>query len=187
VWSDSSGIATASTATNQFVARASGGVVFYSATNNMTGVSLAAGSGAWSSLSDRNSKENVIQTDPQAILAKVAALPVATWNYKSQAASIRHIGPMAQDFHAAFGVGEDEKHITTIDEEGVALAAIKGLNQKLDQKDAEIQQLQQTVAQLSAMVNKLAASQNDSQPVETASPHLRGGDSLSPAVSPLPP
>jgi hypothetical protein len=162
VWSDGS-TNTSSTVSNQFLVRASGGVVFYSGTDTNTGVSLAAGSGAWSSLSDRNAKENLVTADPQAILAKVAALPVATWNYKSQTPSIRHIGPMAQDFHAAFGVGEDEKHITTIDEEGVALAAIKGLNQKLDEKDAEIQQLQQTVAQLKEAVNKLAANQNPAE------------------------
>ena len=163
VWSDGTGTATISTAPNQFMARASGGVIFYSGTDTNSGVSLAAGSGTWSSLSDRNSKENLVSADPQEILAKVAALPVATWNYKSQAASIRHIGPMAQDFHAAFGVGEDERHITTVDEEGVALAAIKGLNQKLDEKNAQIQQLQETVAQLKEMVDKLALNQNQAE------------------------
>ncbi len=78
--------------------------------------------------------------------------------------AIRHIGPMAQDFYAAFNVGTDDKHIAPIDEGGVALAAIQGLNEKLNQKlekkDAEIQQLKQSVAQLQAMVSQLAKNQS---------------------------
>jgi hypothetical protein len=70
---------------------------------------------------------------------------------------------MAQDFYAAFNVGEDDKHISTVDSEGVALVAIQGLNQKVDEqmkaKDATIRQLQENVAQLKVLVNKLAANQ----------------------------
>ena len=156
VWSDGSGTITSSTANNQFVARASGGFLLYSSTGN-TGASLAPGGGSWSSLSDRNAKENFQAVDPQAVLAKVAALPVTTWNYKTQAPTIRHIGPMAQDFHAAFALGEDDTHIPTIDEEGVALAAIQGLNQKLDEKDAEIHNLKQQNESLAQRLNKLEA------------------------------
>jgi hypothetical protein len=68
----------------------------------------------------------------------VAALPLTTWNYKSQEKTIRHIGPMAQDFASAFQVGEDERHITTIDSEGVALAAIQGLNEKMESENATL-------------------------------------------------
>jgi predicted RNase H-like nuclease (RuvC/YqgF family) len=60
---------------------------------------------------------------------------------------------MAQDFHAAFGLGEDDKHITTVDEEGVALAAIQGLNQKLKEKDGEIQELKQRLEKLEQLMN----------------------------------
>ena len=83
---------------------------------------------------------------------------MATWSYKSEH-DVRHIGPMAQDFYAAFNVGTDDKHIATVDEGGVALAAIQGLNQKLDEKDAEIQQLKQSVAQLQAIVSALTKAQ----------------------------
>ena len=56
----------------------------------------------------------------------------------------KHLGPVAQDFHAAFGLnGSDDKHISVVDENGVALAAIQGLNQKLNEKDSEIQKLKQ--------------------------------------------
>jgi hypothetical protein len=72
-----------------------------------------------------------------------------------EADGFRHIGPVAQDFYAAFGLnGGDDKHISTVDEGGVALAAIQGLNQKLNQKDAEIAALKQ---QNEAMEQKLDA------------------------------
>jgi len=92
--------------------------------------------------------DNVAAIDPQAILQKVASMPVAEWNYKAEAASVRHIGPMAQDFAAAFGLGEDDKHIATVDADGVALAAIQALNAKVETITAENAQLKQEVATL---------------------------------------
>ena len=56
----------------------------------------------------------------QAVLARLAEVPITTWNYETQDPTIRHMGPMAQDFHAAFGLGESERHIPTIDADGVA-------------------------------------------------------------------
>jgi trimeric autotransporter adhesin len=150
VWSDGSN-STSSTTNEQFMARASGGFVFYTSPYN-AGAELPAGSGSWAPLSDRNAKENFEPVNPLSVLAKVAALPVTTWNYKAQAQSIRHIGPMAQDFYAAFEVGENDTHIPTIDEEGVALAAIKGLNTKLEEamkeKDTKIAQMEKELAEV---------------------------------------
>ena len=165
VWADASPFRFKATDQNQFSARATGGVRFITAidTNgsNIAGVSLVSGSGTWSSLSDRNAKENFTRTDSRAVLEKVAALPLATWNYKSQDKSVRHLGPMAQDFYDAFQVGEDERHITTVDADGVALAAIQGLNQKLEErlktKDAEIEQLRSSVEELKRLVLKSTA------------------------------
>ena len=69
---------------------------------------------------------------------------------------VQHIGPMAQDFHAAFGLnGADDKHISVVDEGGVALAAIQGLNQKLNEKDAEIQDLKRQNDSLAKQLNHL--------------------------------
>jgi hypothetical protein len=153
VWSDGSAT-TASTANDQFMVRASGGVVIYSSSANTAGVSLAAGGGSWSSLSDRNAKDDFAPVTPQQMLAKVAALPITKWSYKTEQ-GVRHVGPMAQDFYAAFGVGEDNKHITTVDEEGVALAAIQGLNQKLNEKDTEIQDLKRQNDSLAKQLNHL--------------------------------
>lgn len=69
--------------------------------------------------------------DGRDFLERLMTVPVATWNYRSQHESVRHIGVMAQDFAAAFGVGEDATRISTVDADGVALAAIQGLHQKL--------------------------------------------------------
>jgi hypothetical protein len=108
------------------------------------------------SASDRHAKENFKPVDPRAVLDKVAALPLSEWNYQADEVRSRHIGPMAQDFHAAFGVGFDDKHIATVDADGVALAAIQGLNRKLEeavkQRDAEIQQLKTRLEALERLV-----------------------------------
>jgi len=127
VWSDdASSTLVQSTKNDQFMTRASGGYVFYSDTAG-DGATLAAGSGAWASLSDRARKSNIVPLDDAAVLDKVAALPVSEWSYTAER-GVRHVGPMAQDFYAAFKVGEDDRHITSIDEDGVALAAIKALH-----------------------------------------------------------
>jgi len=129
------------TAANQFLARATGGVRFFTNAKLTTGVMLAPGGGSWASASDRNLKDNVASLDDAAILAKVAQLPVSRWSYIGEG-KVRHIGPMAQDFYAAFGVGEDDRHITAIDEDGVALAAIKALraeNRSLAKRDSALE------------------------------------------------
>jgi trimeric autotransporter adhesin len=105
-----------------------------------------------------NAKANFAAVDARALLAKLASIPVKTWNYKSQAESIRHIGPTAQDFKAAFGVGEDETRITTVDADGVALAAIQGLYQMLQEKDASITELRQQVSALREEMRRLQPS-----------------------------
>jgi hypothetical protein len=129
VWSDyTAGSALLKdSAKNEFLARATGGVYFYSNEGATTGVKLAPGEGAWASASDRNAKTDIVPIDDASVLAKVAALPIDAWSYKSDR-GVRHLGPMAQDFFAAFGTGVDDLHITSIDEDGVALAAIKALH-----------------------------------------------------------
>jgi len=142
------------TADNQFVVAATGGTYFFSGcsiTACSTGVGLAPGSGSWFSLSDRNAKTAVQPLDPREVLKKVAALPLNTWQYKTQDAQYRHMGPMAQDFYAAFQLGESDKSIDTVDADGVALAAIQGLNALLAEKDAK------TTAQLEEKDREIAA------------------------------
>jgi len=75
--------------------------------------------------SDRTLKERFETVDPRVVLAAVATLPIERWSYKGE--PVRHLGPMAQDFAAAFGLGADDRHIFPLDAAGVALAAIQGL------------------------------------------------------------
>lgn len=160
VWADAVNADVFAYGANQFVVRATGGYWLFSGTDNSgyptSGVVLPSGSGTWSNWSDRNAKTNCAPVAPRAVLEKVAALPIATWNYRTQDPSIRHIGPMAQDFQAAFSVGENDTTITTIDADGVALAAIQGLNQKLEQavrdKEAKIAELEKRLAALEQLV-----------------------------------
>jgi hypothetical protein len=95
--------------------------------------------------SDRNLKEGFTPIDAEDVLSKVLDIPITTWRFKSEDDSVTHIGPVAQDFMGSFGYGSSDKHITSTDADGVALAAIQGLNQKLtqelDAKQAEIDSL----------------------------------------------
>ena len=115
--------------------------------------------GVWQNASDANRKTDFSVVDVRAILDKVVALPVRSWRYTNEAPDIRHLGPTAQDFKVAFALGTDDESIGTVDEEGVALAAIQGLNQRLEdqvkQKDAEIAQLKRELGDLKQLVNSL--------------------------------
>ena len=153
IWADATDADFGYPGANTFQVRASGGVLFYANSAASIGVYLAPGGNSWAPTSDRNAKENFRAIDPQEILAKVAALPVLDYNLKSQTNTIRHLGPMAQDFAAAFHLGEDDKHITTIDADGVALAAIQGLNLKLETENAA---LKARLEKLEKLVQKLA-------------------------------
>lgn len=159
VWGDGSAFDFASTAADEFSARAVGGARFVSAIdgsgNATAGVTLASGGGSWSSISDSTTKEHVTAVDARDIADRVAALPMATWNYKSQADSIRHMGPMAQDFHAAFGLGGDKRRIATIDADGVALAAIQGLHATLQDQARQIDSLEGRNADLETRLARL--------------------------------
>jgi hypothetical protein len=161
VWADASGIPFSSTAPNQFNVRASGGVRIFSDSAASVGVQLAAGGNSWAPTSDRNAKENFQPTDGREVLSRVAALPIQTYNMRTQDPAIRHIGPTAQDFYAAFGVGEDDKHITTIDADGIALAAIQGLNEVVKEKDGKISALERRVADLEKLIGSLAQGKTD--------------------------
>ncbi|MBU0641375.1 MAG: tail fiber domain-containing protein [Planctomycetes bacterium] len=174
VWGDRYGAVVASTAANKWTVRSRGGVRFYTNSDLTAGVQLPAGGSAWQSVSDRNAKENFEPVDTKWILEQLAAVSIETWNYKTQVDAIRHIGPMAQDFYAAFGVGEDDKHITTIDTDGVALAAIQGLHQILQEKDGqiaaqgrEIAAQRKQIADLSVRLERMEAIMGELAKVET--------------------
>ena len=110
--------------------------------------------------SDRNAKEGFALVDVRSVLEKVLALPISQWSFK-EFPGVRHLGPMAQDFHAAFDLGPDDKHIATVDADGVALAAIQGLHRMLEDRDAQIQSLRlenQSLGRRLEALEKLAVS-----------------------------
>ncbi len=154
VWGDSTFVDIASASANSVTMRASGGYRFFSNSGATAGVSLAAGGTSWAVISDRNVKKDFGPVDGVAILEKLAALPITQWHYQWEEQSITpHIGPMAQDFKAAFYPGSDDKSITTQEADGVALAAIQGLNQKVESENAA---LRRELAELKALVQQLA-------------------------------
>jgi hypothetical protein len=161
-WADAQATDFVSTGPNQFLVRASGGVWFgtdstisfpagsFLATS--TGGYLSTG-GTWTNSSDRALKENFQRVDAEALLDKLVGLPISEWNYKKEGRSARHVGPTAQDFRAVFGLGADDKSISTIDPAGIALAAIQELHrrtQMLTEKTREIDELRLRLEQLEA-------------------------------------
>jgi hypothetical protein len=126
--------------------------------------------GTFNNNSDRNAKKNFAPVSPSQILDKVTQLPLSEWSYKDDAAT-RHVGPMAQDFYSIFNVGTDEKHIAPIDEGGVALAAIQGLNQKVEEKDKKILEQESMIQRQSAEISEMKAR------LEKLEQHLLNHDS----------
>ena len=123
--------------------------------------------GVVNQVSDVNVKENFTAVSPQEILMRLNELNITSWNYISDPDST-HIGPTAQDFYAAFGVGVDDQHISSIDTGGVALVAIQALNQQLLTQNATIEQLteqnerlQQQNADIMARLDALEAMLNN--------------------------
>ena len=89
---------------------------------------------------DMNVKDNFSSVDTRQVLEKLAGVPIREWNYKDDPTSVRHIGPTSQDFQIAFALnGDDETNISSVDAQGVALAAIQGLNKKLNAENADLQ------------------------------------------------
>jgi trimeric autotransporter adhesin len=148
VWSDgaeSTGMTTEKD--NQFIVKASGGVAFYTGVGD-GGVVLDSGSGSWAVVSDRNKKTNLTGVDSDAILTKLEGMKIQEWEYKSKQKETkkdRHIGPMAQDFYEAYGLGRDEKHISTVDADGIALVSIQALAKRIAVTQKELSVIIETL------------------------------------------
>lgn len=117
---------------------------------------LAAGS-------SREIKRGFQPVDRRVVLERLAKLPLSEWSYLADDPSIRHLGPMAEDFQAAFGLGRDERYVSPVDLSGVAFAAIQGLHEVVREREAEIEallasrdELAQRVAELERMMSSLA-------------------------------
>ncbi len=178
VWADSQSSDFISTGNNQFLVRAAGGIYLGSNNsvslpagrfiNTSTGAYLSSG-GVWTNSSSRALKAGFEAVDPGAILSVLLDLPVMRWVYRSSPDEGAHLGPMAEDFHAAFGLGADGRTISTVDASGVALAAIQGLNQRLEAENEALRQQNevqnQAIDQLRRELNALreAFEQSDAE------------------------
>jgi hypothetical protein len=144
IWSDGSAQASAdtfrNTANNEFAARATGGFRFRTNLAGTTGCNLPAGSGVFNCTSSRYTKENFSKAT--GVLESLRKIPVTTWNYISEGQQVRHLGPMAEDFWAQFQLGTGNASIGVQDLAGVSIAAVKELDEQLQQKNAEIERLQ---------------------------------------------
>ena len=161
VWGDSTVGDVSSTNSRSVTFRAAGGYRLFSNAGLTLGAELPPNATAWAAISDRNAKENFAPIDTAAILDQVAQLPLTAWTYKADPEQRRYIGPMAQDFHAAFGLG-GETTINTLDTDGVALAAIQALAAEDSRQRTEvrgqqekIQALEQTIIELRARLEAL--------------------------------
>lgn len=174
IWSDGAAQASAdtfrNTANNEFAVRASGGVRLRTNLGGTTGCNLPAGSGVFNCTSSRATKENFLAVDGDDVLARLRKVPVSSWNYINEGSQVRHLGPMAEDFHQAFGLGTDNKSIGVQDLAGVSLIAVKALEARatklqesnaqlsagLEQKTAEVEQLRSELNSLRATTSALA-------------------------------
>ena len=116
----------ATVADNEFAVRATGGIRLRTSSTANTGCNLAAGSGVWNCTSDRASKHGFEPIDGEDVLRKLLAMPIDRWSYKTEP-GVQHVGPVAQDFRAAFGLGTDDVSIGHIDVSGIALRAVQAL------------------------------------------------------------
>jgi hypothetical protein len=103
-------------------------------------------------ISDVAVKDDFMPIDAGEVLQRLADLPISTWRYQDDAPDVRHLGPTAQDFATAFGLGDSNRHIHAADASGVALAAVQALAKRVQEQDRTIQELREIVARLRADV-----------------------------------
>jgi hypothetical protein len=140
-------------ANNQFTVRAAGGIRLYSNATLTNGCFIAASGGSMSCTSSRHVKHGFTDVDGESVLRKIAGMPVQRWRYNGERADVWHLGPMAQDFRAAFGLGTDDTSIGVLDIAGVNLLAVQTLERRtreLDERTREVTALRDEVATLRA-------------------------------------
>jgi hypothetical protein len=96
-----------------------------------SGASLTAG-GTWTNSSSEALKENFTQLDKEEILNKISQLRLEQWNYKVEDDTVKHIGPIAEQFYDLFGLGGSSKTVSSIDPAGIALVGVQALFEKID-------------------------------------------------------
>lgn len=158
VWGDSTNDDVICSTPDLWIARASGGVDFFTNAGLTSGVYLTAGGSSWNVVSSRAAKENLAPVDGRALLERLAAIEIGTWNYTAQDPAIRHVGPMADDFNALLAGlgGEGQESINSLDADGVALAAIQALYRITQKHAAQNAALRQELTVLSQQNADLA-------------------------------
>lgn len=173
--------------------RLSGGFRIFTSSNLSTGVTLQSGTsvsnwgqasaviststgallttgGVWTNASDVNRKHFFENVSGETLLKKLAAVPIQEWSYKTEDNSIRHIGPMAQDFRKAFGLGNDELSIGTVDADGIALACIQTLEIRTNKQAEELEALKTANSRLLARLEALEKSPGQKGKLLAAAP-----------------
>jgi hypothetical protein len=141
---------------NAFLARAGGGFNLRTNAAFTAGCAIAAGGGTWNCSSSRDLKDDFEAIDPRAILDSVVSLPILSWRYRDEVGRARHLGPTAEDFREAFGLGDSSKDIGLVDGQGVALAAIQGLNAKVEEQARLIATMRETIEALEQRLAQLS-------------------------------
>jgi hypothetical protein len=147
-------------ANNRFHARFANGYKLFTNATTTIGVQVLASQNSWSTISDRNLKTGIRALDGEDILSRIRSVPVTTWRYADpDAGRYQHIGPMAQDFHKAFNLNDDDKSINMADLDGVTLAGVQALEARtqkmqraMDEKDKTIADLQSRLARIEALL-----------------------------------
>ena len=155
VWGDSTASPIYSISNNSFTVRCDGGVRFLNGSQSQR-VTWGPGDGAWNFTSDRNLKEGFVPVDPQSVLAKLGQLPITEWNYIGYPQ--RHVGPMAQDWHALFPFNASDTTLNSADLTGISLVAIQGLYQELQAAQAQNAALEKRLAELEQRISRGAQS-----------------------------
>jgi trimeric autotransporter adhesin len=141
-------------ANNQFSLRAAGGIRLYTNSTRTTGVTMNAGGSAWNVVSDRNRKEDFLGIDGEELLVRLRSVPVSTWRYiDEEDRTVRHIGPMAQDWERAFGFSGDPTTINMSDLDGVNLAGVQALDARTVAQESRIATLERENAELRARLD----------------------------------
>jgi hypothetical protein len=137
-------------ANNQATFRVAGGFRIYTNANLLSGVTIAANGSSWDVVSDRRRKENFLPLDGEDLLLRLRGVPVTSWNYLAQGREVRHVGPMAQDWHRALGLSGDSLTINSGDFDGVNLAAAQALERRTAEQGERIGALERENAELRA-------------------------------------
>jgi hypothetical protein len=145
-------------ANNEFAARYAGGFRFRTNATLTTGCNLPAGSGVFSCSSSRALKEHFGAIDGEELLARLRGVPVSTWSYISEGAQVRHLGPFAEDFRAAFGLGTDDGSIGLLDIDGVNFAAVKALESRTAELQRQLAERDGRIADLEARLARIEAA-----------------------------